>query len=114
MNNPAVTPPDPDDQEGAVMKVSLVDLTVRHATPLAIAWMGLPAERLLNRSLLLSLPHLGQTLTVAISGGLGPARQPLPAAVATPTGEALTVYARRVDAEAILECEAQASGVPHV
>lgn len=91
------------DSSHAVLVVNLADLTVRQATPTAIAWLGLPPNRLLGRSLLLSLPHLGQALAVTVSGGLRPLPEPLAVDVAKPDHTCLSVYVRRLDSDAILE-----------
>jgi hypothetical protein len=68
----------------ARLVVGLGDLSVTEASPTALAWLGLPRDRLVGRSLMLSCPELGQALTVAIAGGLGPTPSPLPVTMASP------------------------------
>ncbi len=99
---------DPSDT-AAVLVVGLTDLSVRRASSNAVAWLGLPKERLLERSLMLSLPHLGQALTVAIAGGLSPLPQPLVTDVAKPDLTPLSVFVRRLEDEAIIDLQVPAA-----
>jgi hypothetical protein len=91
----------------ALLIVSLENLDVRYASQRAVEWLGLPADRLLGRSLLLSLPDIGQALTLAVAGGLSPFPAPLATLLvtlaATPDGNPLSIHAHRRDTDAILE-----------
>lgn len=106
MTTAAATPyatPETASAHQAVLVVSLGNLHVRYASPLAIEWLGLPADRLFGRSLILSLPNLGQALTLALSGGLSPLPTPLGVRVSRPDGTRLTPYIHQVDADVIVE-----------
>src|SRR5688572_13766786 len=95
--------PDTASAQQAVLVVSLGNLHVRYASPLAVEWLGLPADRLFGRSLILSLPNLGQALTLALSGGLSPLPTPLGVRISKSDGTRLTPYIHQVDADVIVE-----------
>lgn len=92
-----------ESQRKAVLVISLENFDVRYASPLAIEWLSLPADRLLGRSLMLSVPPLGQALTLAVSDGLSQSATTLGVTMATPEGHRLVVTAHRADMDAIID-----------
>jgi len=98
-------PSAPESQPKAVLVVSLASFDVLHASPLAIAWLDYPIDRLLGRSLMLSVPPLGQALTLAAAHGLSELPTPLGVSMVNSDGARLMVYAHRVDADAIIDFE---------
>lgn len=98
-----------------VLIIDRQNLDVRHASPQAAVWLGLPTERLLGRSLLLSVPPLGQALTLAISAGLGPQPVALHAPLSTngEDGRAIMVtpHARQRDGDILIELRPTSTGV---
>ncbi|HEX3134205.1 MAG TPA: hypothetical protein VHX44_11565 [Planctomycetota bacterium] len=93
----------PDPQRKAVLVVSLDNFDVRYASPLAVEWLGLPANRLLDRSLIFSQPPLSQALTLAVSSGLSPEPTPVGVTMTTPRGQRLLVAAHRADNDAVID-----------
>lgn len=89
----------------ARLTVSLINLDVREASVHAQEYLGLTADRLLGRSLLLSEPELGQALTRLLAAGLEPRRVPMNVQLATPDGEPLTAFVRQIGQDAIIELE---------
>ena len=107
----AATAPQPVPESAAQqarLVVALENLHVRYATSLALAWLGMRADRLLGRSLMLSQPELGQALTLALAGGLSPLPAPLGVVVTRPDGMRVTPLVHQVDADAIVEFQALA------
>lgn len=96
-------PSAPDLERKAVLVVSLANFDVRSASPLAIAWLDFPLDRLLGRSLMLSMPQLGQALTFAVAHGLSHRPIPLGVPLANPDGTRLAVHVHQVDADAIID-----------
>lgn len=99
--------PAPTAQSGAtaqaLLVVSLQNLDVRYASQRAVDCLGLPAGRLLGRSLLLSLPPLGQALTLAIAAGMSPMPTRLNLVMADTDGTPLDTFVHQRDSEAIVE-----------
>ena len=93
-----------EPQPKAVLVVSLANFDVCHASPLAIAWLDYPLDRLLGRSLMLSVPLLGQALTLAVRG-LSQLPTPLNISMMNPDGARLVVSVHQVDADAIIDFE---------
>jgi hypothetical protein len=87
----------------AALVVNHGNLDVRYASPRAVEWLALPADRLLGRSLLLSVPALGQALSLALAGGLGPEPVALHAPLATSEGMQVWAYAQQRDADILIE-----------
>jgi hypothetical protein len=108
------SPAMPDTAPQALLVVSLENFDVRYASHRAVEWLALPAERLLGRSLLLSLPQVGQALSLLVQAGLSPAPALLNVTMATPDGAALNLFAHRRDNEAIIEFRAVDDPVPAV
>ncbi len=100
---PNTVPAPSEPQPKAVLVVSLANFDVRHASPLAIAWLDFPLDRLLGRSLMLSLPLLGQALTLAVARGLSELPTPLGVSMVNPDGARLMVSVHQVDADAIID-----------
>lgn len=100
---PAVDSTHEAPQRKAVLVVAADNFDIRYASPQAIEWIDLPADRLLGRSIMLSLPPLGQALTLAVSAGLSSEPEPLNVVMARPDGSPLVVRARRVDADIIID-----------
>jgi hypothetical protein len=100
---PNVDSVSPEPQPKAVLVVSLANFDVRHATPLAIAWLDYPLDRLLGCSLMLSVPLLGQALTLAVARGLSQLPTPLSVSMMNPDGARLLVSVRQVEADAIID-----------
>ena len=95
----------PEPERKAVLVVTLANFDVRYASPLAIAWLDYPIDRLLGRSLMLSVPPLGQALTLAVAHGLSRLPTPLGVGMTSPDGARLLVSVRQVDADAIIDFE---------
>lgn len=98
----------------AVLIVDQQNLDVRYASPRAVAWLALPADRLLGRSLMLSVPELGQALTLALAGGLGPQAVALNATLAASDGTQVTAHAQQRDADILIELRPATSSLPAV
>ena len=94
-----------EPERKAVLVVTLANFDVRYASPLAVAWLDYPIDRLLGRSLMLSVPPLGQALTLAVARGLSQLPTPLGVGMASPDGARLSVFVRQVDADAIIDFE---------
>lgn len=97
------SPAAPEANPQALLVVSLENFDVRYASQRAVEWLALPADRLFGRSLLLSLPQVGQALSLAVQAGLSPLPALLNVAMATPEGTSLHLYAQRRDNEVLIE-----------
>lgn len=100
---PKTVPAPPASQQKAVLIVALSNFAVRYASPLAITWLDYPIDRLLGRSLMLSVPLLGQALTLAVAHGLSQVPTPLGVTMADPVGAGLMVSVHQVDADAVID-----------
>lgn len=102
----ATSPPQLGTTPQALLVVSLQNLDVRYASQRAVDCVGLPAGRLLGRSLLLSLPPLGQALTLVIAGGMSPQPTRLNLVMADTDGTPLDTFVHQRDNEAVIEFRA--------
>lgn len=100
------SPAQPTSKSQALLVVNLQNLDVRYASQRAVDCVGLPAERLFGRSLLLSLPLLGQALTLAIAGGMSPQPTRLNLAMADTDGTPLETFVHQRENEAVIEFRA--------
>lgn len=96
-------PSPPEPRRKAVLIVALSNFDVRYASPLAITWLDYPIDRLLGRSLMLSVPPLGQALTLAVAHGLSQLPTPLGVAMVNPDGARLMVSVHQVGADAVID-----------
>lgn len=101
-SEPLATPLD-EARPQALLIVNQENLDVRYASPRAVEWLALPADRLLGRSLMLSVPPLGQPLSLALAGGLGPEPVALHAPMATAEGMQIQAYASLRESDIVIE-----------
>src|SRR5688572_21167904 len=97
------TPVLPDPTPQALLVVSLENFDIRYASQRAVEWLAQPAERLLGRSLLLSLPQIGQALSLAVQAGLSPVPVQLNVVMSNPDGVPLNIFTTRRDNDALIE-----------
>lgn len=106
MTSSTATAPAPvpaNETTHGMLVVALANLDVRYASPQAVDWLGMSAERLLGRSLIISQPELGQALTRLIALGLGAQAVPLNVSLSTTAGQTLVISCRQAGSDAVLD-----------